>query len=66
MENKTTFEKGQEVTTKHGEKLTILEVKDIPVMRHGKATGETMIMLLAESGGHNTWFPVANLKTEGE
>ena len=66
MQNTTTYEKGQKVTTKYGEELTVLDVKTMSVSRHGQPTGEQMTMILAESGGHNTWIPVANLMSEGE
>jgi hypothetical protein len=66
MENKTTYTKGQKVTTVHGEELTILNVKNLLVRRHGIPTGETMDYVLVESGGNNTWIPVTNLKTNKE
>ena len=60
----TTFEKGQKVTTKHGEELTILDVQFLPLKKQGKPTGTMMEYFLAESGGHNTWFPITILKEE--
>ena len=62
--NIETVKKGDKVTTIHGEKLTVLDVKMIPIVRNGQPTGKMMTMILAESGGHNTWFPVVKIKEE--
>lgn len=45
---------GDEVTTVHDEKLKVLAVGED---RNGKK-------VLAESGGHKTWFPIKKLKTK--
>ena len=64
MAQTSTPQVGDKVTTIHGEKLTVLEVKTIPVMRDRQLTGKFMIMILAESGGHKTWFPVTRIEKE--
>lgn len=61
---KTQVQVDDKVTTVHGEELTVLDVKTVPVKRNGQATGETMEMFLAESGGHKTWFPVTRIRKE--
>jgi hypothetical protein len=59
------YEKGDKVTTVHGEKLTILDVKTQPIKRKGNPTGKNATYVMAKSGGVNTWFPVSRLGKKG-
>lgn len=60
--------KGDQVVTIHNEELTVLDVKKVPVKKHGEFTGEVTIMFLAKSGDTNCWFPESYVKevTEDE
>lgn len=57
------YKKGDEVETIHGETLTVLKVEEVPaVTKKGVALKEGHTRILAESGGHPTWFPLSRIK----
>lgn len=57
------FKKGDKVETIYGEKLTVLQVDELgAVTKKGVVVKEGQIRILAESGGHPTWFPVGKIK----
>lgn len=58
------YKVGDKVTTVHGEMLEILDVRTQQIKKHGKSTGESTTMILAESGGIKCWFPESKLKKE--
>lgn len=56
------LEKGDQVQTIHGEKLTVLAVKTIQVKKTGEKTSKPQGRFLAKSGGHMCWFPASESK----
>lgn len=65
MENERTVNPGDQVTTRFGEVLEVLEVKTIPGRtKKGEVVAEPVTMFLAKSGEQNCWFPLSHLKGE--
>lgn len=60
------IKQGDTVTTVHGEELTVLDVKVVPVNKQGAPTGKMEVMVLAESGDSKCWFPAMKLKRKGK
>jgi len=57
------FKKGDKIETIHGEKLVVLDVRYADaVTKKGVEIKPAQVHILAESGGHPTWFPVEKLK----
>ena len=57
------IKKGDKVETIYGEKLVVLDVETLPaITKKGVVIQPEKIRILAESGGHNTWFPVEKLR----
>lgn len=57
------YKKGDKVTTIHGEKLTVLDVRTLEdVTDKAVLVRKGQTLILAESGGHNCWFPESKLE----
>ena len=57
------FKEGDTVETVHGETLVVLKVEETPsVTKKGAVVREGQKRILAESGGHPTWFPFSKIK----
>ena len=58
-----TFKAGDKVETVHGEKLVVLKFQeDHATKKKGVVIKEGVKRILAESGGHMTWFPIEKIK----
>lgn len=64
---------GDKVTTKFGEELEVLDVKETPDVKKTSSTSKGKVtkivkkgktMFLAESGGSKCWFPLSYLKED--
>lgn len=56
---------GDQVTTKYGEQLEVLDVKTLPGRtKKGQVIAEPQTMFLAQSGEQKCWFPLSHLAQE--
>lgn len=54
---------GDSVETIHGEKLKVIKVEEVgAITKKGVVIQEGSMRVLAESGGHPTWFAASKLK----